>query len=242
MAESECYIREGNSAFLAHQEYRDRVTADWFFPDYWGERAHAVGSGGRGSAWFVEAGTSPLVLRHYRRGGFVARLSESAYVYVGETSVRSFCEFRLLNNLMAMGLPVPKPVAAWYRKNSPMDYQAAIIVERIVDTAPLADLVGSLTTGDWASLGATLRRFHDASVWHADLNCYNILVRDHEFFLIDFDKGRLREGDRGGQPKWKAANLNRLYRSLTRLAWNPPAPSLDTCWPALLEGYNGSVR
>lgn len=242
MAESEYYVREGNSAFLAHQEYRSRVTADWFFPEYWGARAQVVGSGGRGSAWFLDAEPQPLVLRHFRRGGLVARMSESAYFYSGESSVRSFSEFRLLSRLTDLGLPVPRPVAAWYRRNSRIGYQAAIIVERIMGAPPLADLVGALSPEDWQSLGTTLRGFHDAGVRHADLNCYNILVRDREFFLIDFDKGRLLDVSRAGRPRWATANLNRLYRSLTRLAWEHRTPSLDSCWSALLEGYNGSDR
>jgi 3-deoxy-D-manno-octulosonic acid kinase len=43
-------------------------------PEYWGARAEPVsGQGGRGAAWFVSGDDGDAVLRHYRRGGFMAR-------------------------------------------------------------------------------------------------------------------------------------------------------------------------
>jgi 3-deoxy-D-manno-octulosonic acid kinase len=57
---------------------------------------------------------------------------------------------------------------------------------------------------------------HEAGVWHADLNAYNILLDPQgKAWLIDFDKGRVRpllsaERRRG--------NLLRLRRSLVKVA------------------------
>ena len=43
-------------------------------PGYWGARAEPVsGQGGRGAAWFVSGNEGAAVLRHYRRGGLMAR-------------------------------------------------------------------------------------------------------------------------------------------------------------------------
>lgn len=235
MAESEICLRENGSWLLVHPNYRDEVTDAWFNPTYWADRACPVSSGGRGGAWFIAAGSHKVVLREYRRGGLMARVSEDSYVFTRESAVRSFAEFRLLNRLVGMGLPVPPPVAAWYRKTSVLKYRAAIIIEKLENTTPLADLIGSLDVGAWQVLGGTVRRFHDAGVYHADLNCFNVLVRDGEFFLIDFDKGRIVKGS--ASARWKTANLNRFSRSLRKIAGEAVQAGV---WESFMCGYNGS--
>ncbi|WP_257900511.1 3-deoxy-D-manno-octulosonic acid kinase [Marinobacter sp. F4206] len=220
---------------LIHPDYEGRVTVDWFSPEYWGKRAQPVSSGGRGGAWFIDADGSRLVLREYRRGGLVAKLSEKAYAFTRERDVRSFSEFRLLNQLDQMGLPVPRAVAAWYRKVSPVHYRAAIIIERLDETVPLAELITTLQAADWYALGQTIRRFHDHGVHHADLNCFNVLVRGETFYLIDFDKGQIRPP--GSASSWKNANLERFARSLRKVAGEAAQKGV---WDAFMNGYNGS--
>ena len=80
-----------------------------------------------------------------------------------------------------------------------------------------------------------LRRFHDAGVKHADLNCFNVLVRGNEFFLIDFDKGQIVQSP--ASAGWKSANLERFARSLRKLAG---AKTQERVWYFLMNGYNGS--
>ncbi|MBW0149358.1 3-deoxy-D-manno-octulosonic acid kinase [Marinobacter arenosus] len=235
MVESEICEREKGSGLLIHPDYEGRVTKEWFKPDYWGERAQPVSTGGRGGAWFLEADGSRLVLREYRRGGLVAKLSEKAYAYTREQDVRSFSEFRLLNQMHRMGLPVPRPVAAWYRKVSLVQYRAAIIIERLDGTVPLAELITRLRAEDWCALGKTIRRFHDAGVRHADLNCFNVLVEGSRFYLIDFDKGRIQPP--GSASSWKNANLERFARSLRKVAGEAAQRKV---WDAFMNGYNGS--
>ncbi len=235
MVESEICLRENGSALLVHPDYDGRVTTDWFRPRYWAGQARPVSSGGRGGAWFINADGSKLVLREYRRGGLMARLSEKGYIYTRERDVRSFAEFRLLNELVALALPVPRPVAALYRKTSALRYQAAIIIEQLEDTTPLADLVPDLDDRHWTLLGQTIRRFHDAGVHHADLNCFNVLVRGDTFFLIDFDKGRILAAP--AEASWKAANLERLARSLRKVAGEA---AQSRVWDSFMNGYNGS--
>lgn len=235
MVESEINERVNGSALLIRPDYRELVTTDWFNPDHWKEKATPVSSGGRGGAWFLNANGAHLVLREYRRGGLIAKLSRKLYIYTRERDVRSFSEFRLLNRLKAMGLPVPGAVAAWFRKVSPIHYRAAIIIERLDDTAPLADLVPDLNDADWYRLGQTIRRFHDSGVRHADLNCFNVLVRDQTFYLIDFDKGRIMRP--GTSSSWKQANLQRFARSLKKVAGDAVHQEV---WNSFINGYDGS--
>src|SRR5580698_5390058 len=88
-----------------------------FDPGYWSARGELSSvSGGRGSAWFIGPAPQPWVLRHYRRGGFIARISLDRYWWLGEDRVRAFAEWRLLEYLVQRGLRVPRPVAAGYRR------------------------------------------------------------------------------------------------------------------------------
>lgn len=233
MVESEICIRERASAMLIHPDYEGRVTQDWFNAATWGDQARPVSSGGRGGAWFLQAGDDKLVLREYRRGGLVAKFARYAYAFTREADVRSFAEFRLLNAMLSKGLPVPRPVAAWYRKLSPIQYRAAIIIERLENTSPLADLIAELDGDAWESIGETIRRFHDAGVMHADLNCFNVLVRDEEYFLIDFDKSRLTADS--APARWKEANLDRFSRSLVKVAGEHTRAKV---WSYFMNGYN----
>ncbi|WP_187298814.1 3-deoxy-D-manno-octulosonic acid kinase [Marinobacter sp. F3R11] len=241
MAEGVYISRKRDFVSIAREDYGAAVTPEWFDPDAWGAAAKPVTSGGRGGAWFVETEDMSAVLRKYLRGGFVARFSESNYLYLGEKRVRSFAEFRLLLKMHDEGFPVPRPIAASYRKTAIACYQGVILIERLKNSAPLADSIGDLSLNRWRALGETLRRFHDAGICHADLNCFNILVRDEGFYLIDFDKGEVKKKSTRAAP-WKAANLARLRRSLERLNWpQEGAGDLQGRWLGLEEGYQGKT-
>ena len=56
----------------------------WFDPSYWKERNELDGEAmGRGAVYFIRHGAG-MVLRHYRRGGLVARLSRDRFMWRGE--------------------------------------------------------------------------------------------------------------------------------------------------------------
>ena len=55
-----------------------------FDPEFWRSRGELSETArGRGSAWFIASGSRQWVLRHFRRGGFIARLSRDRYVWTG---------------------------------------------------------------------------------------------------------------------------------------------------------------
>ena len=82
---------------------------------------------------------------------------------------------------------------------------------------------------------AIVRRFHQRGVYHADLNAHNILwTESGEVYLIDFDKGQLRETRRS----WQLANLNRLQRSLSKLVQlEQKFHFTQQDWDHLVAGY-----
>lgn len=210
----QCPDRDGPVEILLDPSRVAQADAALFDPASPHLMAQPVDSGGRGAAWFVQVGGIPAVLRHYRRGGLMARLSRSDYLWSGFDHTRAVREFRLLAALRAQGLPVPAPlaVAVWRRG---WRYRAAILIERIPAVRSLAqrlsDPPGSIP---WPAIGAMLARVHAAGVWHADLNAHNVLIdADGAPWLIDFDRGEQRAGSAG----WRDANLARLARSLHKL-------------------------
>ena len=175
------------------------------------ELVHA--RGGRGAAWFVSAQGIPAVLRQYRRGGWMARLSQDAYVWPGEAQVRSFSEFALMQHLNALGLPVPAPLAACYQRRG-LFYRAAILVERVAGASSFAAAVAANPdSAPWKEAGVAIGRCHLRGARHADLNANNLLLdRYARVYLIDWDKGRIEP--RPGA--WCERVLARLQRSLRK--------------------------
>ena len=214
-------------------------SADFFEPEYWRRHDAVEGTArGRGTAWFVKSGDTSFVLRHYRRGGFMANFSKDAYLWNGESETRSFAEWYLTYHLHRAGLPVPTPIAARYRRKG-MFYTADIITQRIEHSESLASHLarGPLSLMQWIAIGRCIRRFHDAGVHHADLNAHNILLTPEQVYLIDFDRGTLRK--RGW---WADTNLVRLYRSLEKITLlDAPESFTDQDWHSLLAGYRESA-
>ena len=93
------------------------VDGDWFDTGYWRARgALEAQGGGRGGVAVIDTPAGTCVLRHYHRGGLVARFNRDSYLWTGAAHTRSFAEFRLLAHLAALELPAPQPVAARYRR------------------------------------------------------------------------------------------------------------------------------
>ena len=178
----------------------------------WRDTGRVVGEApGRGSSLFLDAGHEQWVLRPYRRGGLVARLSTARYLRTGLERSRAFRELRLTAELFAQGLPVPRPVAASVSLAG-LTYTAALITVRIPGARALAERLPDADTTLLERVGATVRRFHEAGLDHVDLNARNLLVDESGVvWLIDLDRCRLRSPG-----KWRQANLERLARSLAK--------------------------
>lgn len=231
-------IGQGKSEYMVAAHYAAEFVPEWFQPECWGNNAVQVGSGGRGGAWFLSGENRHWVLRRYFRGGLVSKLSRENYIYTGQKRVRSFAEFHLLQTMHELDLPVSEPVAACYHRFSGF-YQTAIIVERLVGVLPFGDLCTAPDNDEmWRNIGCVIRRFHDAGVYHADLNCFNILVDEHSVYLIDFDKSRIIDGA-SDNAAWKQRNLNRLKRSLNKLVNSDQNPAIEHGWALLLKAYLG---
>jgi len=190
--------------------------------------------GGRGTVAFVREGERRWVLRHYRRGGLVARLLDDTYLWTGEDRTRSFREWRLLERLARAELPVPRPVAARYERSG-FVYRADLLTEELPTRLTLARALEATPLGPeiWRATGRSIGLLHVHGVQHADLNAHNLLLGPQGMvYVVDFDRGRVRR--RGA---WEQAVLARLRRSLEKVTASLPAGRFDeAAWNALLEG------
>ena len=204
-----------------------------FDPAYWKRQGAIAGTAkGRGRALYLVTEMGPAVLRQYLRGGWPARVSRDRYVFAGHPRSRPVREFHVLAELAARGLPCPAPLAALCQREGGL-YTGWLLMRRIMHAGPLAELVqGGLDNAAlWRDVGSCIRRFHDHGVVHADLNARNILV-GNGIHLIDFDRARIRPGDR----RAFEANLRRLRRSLARFM--PGEDRLKIGWERLMEAYS----
>ncbi len=192
----------------------------------------------------------------------MARLSTDRYLWCGESRVRAFAEWRLLDELARRGLPVPTPVAARYQRAG-LTYRCDLITQRIADARSLSGLLESapLPRARWRAIGTVIGRLHRAGVDHADLNAHNILLTARDtapttplpagaapappaaaggspddesgVHVIDFDRGRLRTPG-----AWSSRNLRRLKHSLEKLSASLPAGRFtQAAWSDVLAGY-----
>lgn len=226
-----------DGAILYDPALSEPPRSEWFEPEWWRSRGALVGeAGGRGRALFLQAGESQWVLRQFRRGGIVQRLVQARYLWLGERRTRGFAEWRMLARLHDAGLPVPRPVAARYRRVGRCCYTAELITRRLPDSRTLRELYGDdeVPPQVWGRVGAVVRQVHDAGVFHADLNAGNLLVEPGgAVHVLDFDQARLRPPGR-----WCERNLARLRRSLQKTAVEAGREALETAhWEALLDGY-----
>jgi len=223
---------------LCHSARVEALRADWFDRDLWrakGARVHT--STGRATVLIGEVDAEVWVLRHYCRGGFVARFIDDHYWWFGLERTRAFREWRLLDKLVEWGLPAPEPIAACVRRTG-LSYQADIITRYLPDTRTLSSYLRDEEVADdtWRRIGRMLRRFHDRGVCHPDLTAHNILLDTHgQPSLVDFDSARIRSP--GG---WQEQGVARLQRSLRKVALETGGSFDPDAWQVLVEAYRES--
>jgi hypothetical protein len=160
------------------------------------------------------------VIRHARRGGLLAPVLRD--LYLPPTPAPS--ELIISAILQAYGVPTP-PLAGF------ATYRAAGVLRRFdvatleIDGTDLATTLTGMTTDEQRAsllppLTALLAALLNAGAWHQDLNARNILLTRNtqgETMAAVLDVDRVRFSP-GGDPHIRQANLDRLRRSLDKLA------------------------
>ena len=230
--------QQKNHFFLYDAELLSAVQAELFDPRHHRQQRTIQGEAlGRGTTYFVRVEDRACVLRHYQRGGVVAKFLSDQYFWTGIEQTRAWREWYLLKQLCDRGLPVPRPVAAHVVKSG-IVYRADLMTIRLNSAKSLTDYLRKkdLPMAHWRNIGQTVRSFHNAGVYHADLNAHNIMLTDSgEVHLIDFDKGQICPLE----TSWQRANIDRLERSLQKLSSHiSPFHYSATAWQQFLTGYN----
>jgi len=232
-----------NGAIVYDTEIINQISDAAFIPGSWSRASPVKGalrSAGRGNTMIVGQGEQEFVLRHYIRGGLPGRVVRDSYVWLGERQTRAFAEWYLLAKIVKLGLPVPRPAAA-RSSRAGLIYRADLLTVRIPGIQSLADRISAAPGGPpfWVGLGRGIRKFHDAGIFHADLNAYNVQVdQSDRLYLLDFDRGKILQAG-----VWQQKNLARLHRSLKKIkGLDKQLHFRPANWNELLEGYFSESR
>ncbi|SFJ78599.1 3-deoxy-D-manno-octulosonic acid kinase [Succinivibrio dextrinosolvens] len=187
-------IKFGKTKFYLNEELpsdREFSFYESFFDRTSIEKSEGVSSrGGRGQTLLFTKDRRDLVLRHYKRGGLFGKLVSDFFFCFEPHSHRAYDEFALLNRMLVMNLPVPKPVIAREIFNG-IGVVQDIVIERLNGYTDLSYVIAErhLSQEEFISIGRTLKRFFDNNILHTDLNIRNILINDTgKVCVIDFDK------------------------------------------------------
>jgi 3-deoxy-D-manno-octulosonic acid kinase len=176
---------------------------------------------GRGPAFAVAlpGACGRAVVRHARRGGWLARFNKDRFV----SRLRPLRELIASMRLRLLGVPTPEFVAyAMYPSGLFFRYDVATReVEHGADLAAWLQRTGD-SLSRLALIEATavlLDRLSEAGAHHADLNAKNVLLvpraSGYEGIVLDVDRVQFHVSR---SPMVKAANLERLQHSLRKLS------------------------
>ena len=209
--------------------------------------ARVVSFTGRGAVHAVPAptcgpdGRDHWAVRHYHRGGAVARYLDDRYLVAGDS--RPVRELKASVEARKRGVPTPAVVAgATY--SAGLFYRADLATELVPDAVSLSELLfgNSDSQVDVEKAlhvaGKVVRRLEETRVLHADVNAGNILVRNHlgetEAHVIDLDRCNVLTREAPGPRHFMR---ERLERSLRRLSRRHAVELGDGCWRALRDGF-----
>jgi len=202
---------------------------------------------GRGQVFSVEAplvgpdGRARWVVRHYHRGGAIARVLEDRYLAVGPT--RPVSEANASLEIRRRGVHTPAVVAGVVYPAG-LFYRADLATEEIPDATDLAgilfDDVASLEDRTRALRLATglIRLLEREGIYHPDLNAKNIVIsgggESAQAHLVDLDRCRVRAA---GVPAPSLPMRRRLVRSLRKLERMSGRLLGADVWDAFSEGF-----
>jgi len=202
---------------------------------------------GRGQVFSVPAvaagpeGAERWVVRHYYRGGAVARYLDDRYLAVGDP--RPVRETNAVSEARERGIPTPSVVAGAVYPSG-LFYRADLVTEEIPLAADLAtvlfhhpdppvDAETALTAA-----GVLVRRLERAGVFHPDLNAKNIVLQPGAegatAHLVDLDRCCPRVV---GVPAPAYPMRRRLERSLRKFESQAGRLLPPGAWTALHRGF-----
>lgn len=158
--------------------------------------AASVLGGRRAISIITLEGIGRVVIKHYHRGGLLARLVKQTYLRTGKPRCQH--EFEQMAFARSIGVCTPDPVAFAYKGG--IFYQGWLVTKEIKGQQSLATLSSEdpkRAAKALTALVGQVERLIQHKVLHADFHPGNVLVDDRDrIFLIDFDKAHLYSGSR----------------------------------------------
>ena len=186
---------------------------------------------GRGAAFAITTADGAWLVRHYRRGGAVARVLDDEYPRTGVPRV--FRELNVSIAARAAGIPTPEVVAAVvYANGAFVRYDIAVVF--IPDAFDLAAILfGEAAVEvdrEITKAASLIRVVCERGLIHADLNLKNILLAPNGAYVVDLDRCRMAGPSRSAV----AAMRSRFLRSLEK--WQKrTGKTVSPEWRQLLE-------
>ena len=227
---------DNNSSILLDDDYTINERDDVFSAlDSSNESMIRVKQAGRGSVSFFTHAEKSMVHKHYLRGGLVSKLIFDQYLWLNLEQTRSFVEFRALEEMSQLGLPVPRPIAARVKRRG-VSYTADLITEKLDNTKTLGDCLYDQSVSEqiFSTIGETIKNFHATGCYHPDLNVENILIDESQkVFLLDFDRWQRKEESK----RIGITNIERLERSIRKRLGSKGLPFPQKEWQGFLAIY-----
>ncbi|HEX2203850.1 MAG TPA: lipopolysaccharide kinase InaA family protein [Longimicrobium sp.] len=202
-----------------------------------------VGGGRAAHPVILLPGGERVVVRRYRRGGWVRHVNRALY-FGGN---RAFDELRATERARAAGVRTPVVVAAIERP-ALVGYRAALATLLVPGARDLAAWLGENASGEarrtvLREAGRQIGTMHAGGVAHPDVNLRNLLVaggsgsgdggseRAPAVYLLDFDRAEVTA--EAVPNARRERDLRRLARSARKLAVAIGGEE----WAAMKEGY-----
>lgn len=195
----------------------------------------------------LDASPGRWAVRHYRRGGAVARFLGDRYLRLGEP--RPFRELKASEAARARRIPTPRVVAAavypagiFYRGDLVTRYvEGAVELAQVLFDPDRRGLSGTVDRRQaLAEAGALIRRMAAAGLHHPDLNARNVLLewtgQAPDAQVVDLDRCRVEPDPIPGAADAMHA---RLLRSIRKLGKSVDLPVPEGDLRALARGVGG---
>ena len=213
------YQREGRRALLIREGSEGRLRRQGLLDPavLWNKAAQPSHLMGRGEVLLIKGKEGGVVVRKYRHGGLLRRLTGDLFFF----GARPFQELAITEEVKSAGIPTLEILAAIMERGWGGWYRGYLITRYLPSTIDLIAYLDKESEGNRRravieKAGESVRRIHQAGIYHADLHLKNFLVdgKGPKVYLIDFDKSKVFPHLK---PSGRMKNLKRLDRSAEKL-------------------------
>ncbi len=161
-----------------------------------------------------------VVIRQYTHGGLFRWVTRDIFLL----GSRSFRELTLTEEVRSCEIPTIEPIGAAHQCVAPFFYRSYLLsleIPQAMDLVQYFQTLGPPNASETLlrkrqiirSVGLLIRQFHQKGFFHGDLQLKNILIKEGQPLLIDFDRS-YRKSLLSTREKMR--NLLRLNRSIEK--------------------------